>query len=104
MAHCIAALQDRIPGRIAERAVQTVDDFCIRNGPVSEMPTGISDVAAHLEAAGAKAAETAPLAWLRYEEQPGDRHFSLRLRTWPGDERLLAWTHPHGRSVDWLAD
>jgi len=61
-------------------------------------------VAAHIEAAGAAARADAPLAWLRFEEQPGDAHFSLRLRTWPGDEQLLAWTHPHGKSVTWLVD
>jgi hypothetical protein len=61
-------------------------------------------VAAHIEAAGAAASAEAPLAWLRYEEQPGDAHFSLRLRTWPGGDRLLAWTHPHGKSVNWLCD
>ena len=61
-------------------------------------------IAAHLEAVRANASRDAPLAWLRYEEQPGDAHFSLRLRTWPGGERLLAWTHPHGRSVHWVAD
>jgi hypothetical protein len=61
-------------------------------------------VTAHIEAAGAAAAADAPLAWLRYEEQPGDGHFSLRLRTWPGEDQLLAWTHPHGKSVDWVAD
>jgi hypothetical protein len=60
-------------------------------------------IAAYLEAAGANAAEAAPLAWLRYEEQPGDEHFSLRLRIWPGEDRLLAWVHPHGRSVNWVA-
>ncbi len=61
-------------------------------------------VAAHIEAAGARATAEGPLAWLRYEEQKGDGHFSLRLRTWPGGEELLAWTHPHGRSVEWVAD
>jgi hypothetical protein len=59
-------------------------------------------VAAHIEAAGAAARADAPLAWLRYEEQPGDGHFSLRLRSWPGEDELLAWTHPHGKSVSWL--
>ena len=53
-------------------------------------------VAAYIEAAGAAATAEAPLAWLRFEEQPGDGHFSLRLRTWPGARRLLAWAHPHG--------
>jgi hypothetical protein len=62
-------------------------------------------IAAHIEGVGVGASETAPLAWLRYEEQPGDGHFSLRLRTWPGGEdELLAWVHPHGRTVEWVAD
>jgi hypothetical protein len=33
---------------------------------------------------------------------PEDAKPSVRLRTWPGDERLLAWAHPHGSSVEWL--
>jgi len=61
-------------------------------------------VAAHIEAAGKRASAAAPLAWLRYEQEPGDGRPSLRLRTWPGDEQLLAWAHPHGRSVRWLSD
>jgi hypothetical protein len=52
-----------------------------------------------IEAAGAKER----LAWLRYEFAPGDKGASLRLRTWPGGEdRLLAWCHPHGREVSWV--
>ena len=61
-------------------------------------------IAAHLDREGARATADAPLAWLRLEaddprapEQP-----TLRLRTWPGDDRLLAYTHPHGASVEWL--
>jgi hypothetical protein len=61
-------------------------------------------IATQLEAAGAAADRTSPLAWLRYEEVAGDGRFSLRLRTWPGGEEQLAWTHPHGRSVHWLSD
>jgi hypothetical protein len=60
-------------------------------------------IAAHMEAVGATASAGAPLAWLRYEENEGEGRFSLRLRTWPGGDELLAWTHPHGRSVEWLA-
>jgi hypothetical protein len=60
-------------------------------------------IAAYVEAVGAAADATSPLAWLRFEEVGDDGRFSLRLRTWPGDERLLAWTHPHGKSVKWLA-
>lgn len=55
-----------------------------------------------LEAAGAHASAKAPLAWLRFEKEPGEERHSLRLRTWPGGERLLAFAHPHGRSVSWL--
>ena len=57
-----------------------------------------------IEAAGAHASKAAPLAWLRFEKEPGEERHSLRLKTWPGEERLLAWTHPHGRTVRWLGD
>jgi hypothetical protein len=56
-------------------------------------------VTAAIEAAGARE----PLGWLRMEKVPGDENYSLRLRLWPGGEdRLLAWTHPHGSSVRWV--
>jgi hypothetical protein len=61
-------------------------------------------IAGRLAAEGAGADRTSPLAWLRYEEADGDGRFSLRLRTWPGGEELLAWAHPHGRSLHWLSD
>ena len=41
----------------------------------------------------------APLAWLRFEKEPDADRYALRLRTWPGGEALLAWTHPHGSKV-----
>ena len=52
---------------------------------------------------GAEASPQAPLAWLRYEQQPADPRHSLRLRTRPGEDRLLAWLHPHGAEVEWVA-
>lgn len=61
-------------------------------------------VTARIEAAGERASAAAPLAWLRYEQEPDSGRPSLRLRTWPGGEQLLAWAHPHGRSVQWLGD
>jgi hypothetical protein len=61
-------------------------------------------VTARIEAAGERASATAPLAWLRYEQEPDSKGPSLRLRTWPGGDELLAWAHPHGRSVRWLSD
>lgn len=58
-----------------------------------------------IEREGAAAASDAPLAWLRFEIDPQDGRPSLRLRMWPGGEdRLLAFAHPHGRSIQWLYD
>jgi hypothetical protein len=60
-------------------------------------------IAAMIERAGADASESCPLAWLRFEFLTADGKTSLRLRTWPGGEdRLLAWAHPHGKWVRWL--
>jgi hypothetical protein len=61
-------------------------------------------VTAQIEAAGKRASAKAPLAWLRYELDAEAGRPSLRLRTWPGGEQLLAWAHPHGRSVHWSGD
>ncbi len=61
-------------------------------------------VTSHLSAAGAQASAAAPLAWLRFEKLPDDKSYSLRLRVWPGEDRLLAWAQPHGGWVEWLAE
>ena len=61
-------------------------------------------VADRLAAAGERASAKAPLAWLRFEKEPGEDRHSLRLRTWPGDELLLARAHPHGQWIHWLGD
>jgi hypothetical protein len=60
-------------------------------------------IEAGMESAGSAATFAAPLAWLRYEYDPADGRITLRLRTWPGEDRLLAECHPHGSSVEWLA-
>jgi hypothetical protein len=60
---------------------------------------------AMMEKAGAAASPTSPLAWLRFEFLTADGKTSLRLRMWPdGEDRLLAWAHPHGKWVRWLED
>ena len=60
-------------------------------------------IAAAIEAAGAEASDQAPLAWLRFEMVTGEDKISLRLRLWPGGEdRLLAWAHPHGSRIRWV--
>ena len=61
-------------------------------------------IAAHLEQVGATASEAAPLGWLRFEKAPEEPRFSLRLRLWPGADRLLAWADPHGKEVEWLIE
>lgn len=57
---------------------------------------------AMMAAAGAAATPGSPLAWLRYEHDRRDERITLRLTTWPGEERLLAYCHPHGSVVHWL--
>jgi hypothetical protein len=60
-------------------------------------------IEAALEAVGATATLSAPVAWLRYEYDPRDERITLRLKTWPtGEDRLLADCHPHGSRVEWL--
>ena len=67
-------------------------------------------ITAHMEEAGARATPSAPLAWLRFEMEPGadgTNHSgapTLRLKLWPtGEDRLLGRAHPHGKLVQWLA-
>jgi hypothetical protein len=55
-----------------------------------------------IEAAGARATEQAPLAWLSLEP-PGAAPFELSLTLWPGGERqVLATAQAHGQWVKWV--
>jgi hypothetical protein len=71
-------------------------------------PDGQARVRAHLEAVGARATETAPLAWLAYEaasapDAEGRRWAELGLTVWPGSEtQRLARGHPHGFALEWF--
>ena len=59
-------------------------------------------IAARIAEAGAAARADAPLAWLRFEKDPGDHGTTLRLAAYPGGgDRLLAHCQPHGRAIDW---
>lgn len=61
---------------------------------------GRKEVRALIEAAGARADATAPLAWLQLE---GAGVQSITLQTWPGGEtRLLGRSDPQARQVRWL--
>nr|WP_295662212.1 DUF2332 family protein [Polymorphobacter sp.] len=63
-----------------------------------------SRVTAHLTRLAAAATTISPLAWLRCEfAQPNAPRPTLRLTMWPdGEDRLLAYGHPHGATVEWL--
>jgi hypothetical protein len=52
-----------------------------------------------MQASGAEATASAPLAWLRFELSAKGADLSLRL--WPGADELLAVAHPHGTLVHW---
>jgi hypothetical protein len=63
---------------------------------------------AFIEAAGARATEAAPLAWLAFEVPAawGGQQLvkpQLKLTIWPGGERItLAEAHPHGQYAHWF--
>ena len=83
-----------------------------------ELPTGTATVVFHsivlqylavdsrhrmrdaLHAAGARATDAAPLAWLRME--PAGESADLRLTWWPGGaEEVLATAGYHGGTIRW---
>ncbi|HEX2764557.1 MAG TPA: DUF2332 family protein [Allosphingosinicella sp.] len=92
--------------RLAETQCEGVTRVLLHSVAFQYFPM---ETQARIAAAAAKAGDAAsgarPFAWLRYEMVPGDERYSLRLRVWPGGEdKLLAWCHPHGTSVSWLAE
>ena len=62
-------------------------------------------VTAAMEAAGARATATSPLAWVMVEADRTVHRHKLTVRYWPGGEEevQLAWSHPHGADIAWLA-
>jgi hypothetical protein len=55
-----------------------------------------------IEAAGARATATAPLAWLGMESDGDPKGAALTLRLWPGDQRIsLGRADFHGRWINW---
>jgi len=57
-----------------------------------------------IEAAGARATSTTPLAWLRMENDGGEDGAALTLRLWPGDRQVtLGRVDFHGRWLRWEA-
>ncbi len=65
-------------------------------------PTAQSRGTALIEAAGAQATKSAPVAWLSYEADAQSPGAGLTLRLWPGDLRIdLGRADFHGRWVQW---
>jgi hypothetical protein len=97
---------DWLEAKLAAPAVPGRSRVVLHSIAFQYFPAGTqARIAAMMDAAGAAASEDRPLAWLRFEMAPGDSKPSLRLRLWPnGEDRLLAWCHPHGKSVRWLGD
>jgi hypothetical protein len=94
---------DWIEARLGEPWTAGVTRVVLHSIAFQYFPAGTkARIAAAMAEAGAAATFAAPLAWLRYEFEPEDGNITLRLRTWPGEERLLARCHPHGSSVRWL--
>ena len=58
-----------------------------------------------MEAAGARATGDAALAWISVEANRTVHRHELRVRYWPGGEagEQLAWSHPHGADIEWIA-
>lgn len=55
-----------------------------------------------IEAAGAKATDSAPLAWYGMENDGGARGAALTLRLWPGNLTIpMGRADFHGRWIDW---
>jgi hypothetical protein len=61
-------------------------------------------VKAAMAAAGARATDERPLAWVMVEADRTVHRHRLTVRLWPGggEEVQLAWSHPHGADVEWL--
>ena len=94
---------DWLESKLVEPAEAGVARIVMHSVAFSYFPEATqARVRARLERVGAAAEAAAPLVWLRFEKEEGDSEFSLRLRTWPGEDRLLAWTHAHGAWVRWL--
>lgn len=62
-------------------------------------------VTAAMEAAGARATPERALAWVQVEADRTVHRHKLSVRHWPGggEEVQLAWSHPHGADIAWLA-
>lgn len=58
-----------------------------------------------MEDVGAKATPDKPIAWVQVEADRVIHRHKLVVKYWPGanEETQLAWSHPHGADIEWLA-
>lgn len=63
-------------------------------------------VRAAMAAAADRATAERPLAWVMVESDRTVHRHKLMVRCWPGtgEEVQLAWSHPHGADIEWLAE
>jgi hypothetical protein len=53
--------------------------------------------------AGNAATPAKPLCWLTFEPSESLSKMALKVKMWPeGSDDHLAFTHPHGASIEWL--
>ncbi|WP_343344271.1 DUF2332 domain-containing protein [Sphingomicrobium sp. XHP0239] len=97
---------DFVESRLAEPQEEGVTRVLMHSLVWQYLPAETQDrVRAAMEAAGARASEERPLAWVELE---GDRTLlkhRLHVRAWPGAaERVeLARAHAHGAWMEWIA-
>ncbi|MGB7409450.1 MAG: DUF2332 domain-containing protein [Pontixanthobacter sp.] len=71
------------------------------------LPTSTQDaIDGLMMAAGAKATQDAPLAWISLETNRATFRHELHVRCWPGggEPRLLGCGHPHGAWAEWFGN
>jgi hypothetical protein len=94
---------DWLEARLAERPAVGATRVVLHSIAFQYFPAGTKRrIAAAMATAGKSATGESPLAWLRYEHDEAEERITLRLRTWPGQERLLAYCHAHGSVVHWV--
>jgi len=117
MAAAIAAATERAPSVERMNAADFVETRLAR--PQAEGTTRVlmhsivwqyvpedqqARITAAMEAAGAAATPDRALAWVRVEANRTVHRHELTVRFWPGgaDEVLLARSHAHGASIEWV--
>jgi hypothetical protein len=106
-----ADVLDWLPDRLATQPPGTTHIVCHTIVWQYFPETTKARAKALLEAAGARATEDSPLAWLSFEADSNPHGAALRLRLWPGVkqgtgdvQQKLARADFHGRWVEWSGD